>query len=139
MAATVSHMPSAARHAARAGRVAGSPPPATTGVTASVPSRIHFWRGRSGQRHLCSVYSLLDCPPLPKSVFLLVRRHADGRRERLAVGTVEHEHAPLNLAQVRQAGATAGANEVHVSFLARGRAARRELCGDLAMAKAVCA
>ncbi len=76
---------------------------------------------------------------MPKAIYLLVRRDRDGRREILSVGAAEHEHGPLNLAQIRQAGATIGANEVHVSFASANASARRAAATDIANAYAMCA
>lgn len=107
------------------------PAPAASGLAVDLPSRIHFWRGASGQRHLCTVYSLYECPPLPKAVYLLVRRAADGRREVLRVGRVEEDFASLNLAAVRHLSAILGGNEVHVNFAAPDAAHRQDLAEDL--------
>jgi hypothetical protein len=122
---------SRAAHRARRGATA-SPPPAAPGLASGLTSRIHFWRGTSGRRHLFSVYSLLDCPPLPPAVYLLVRREADGRREILATGHVDAVHAPSNLATLRQLGAQAEANEVHVCLAADDADLRARIAEDLA-------
>ena len=87
-----------------------------------VPARQHLWRGASGRAYVHSVYSLIECPPLPKASYVLVRREADGRRVALHVGLGRSDTATLNLAQVRQRGAQLGANEVHVHFPARSDA-----------------
>lgn len=76
---------------------------------------------------------------MPKAIYLLVRRDVDGRREILAGGAAEHEHGPFNLAQIRQAGAAIGANEVHVSFASASVSARRAAVTDIANAHAMCA
>ena len=89
--------------------------PALPGFSVGLPSRAHVWQGQAGQRHLFSVYSLIECPPLAPVTYLLVRRGADGRRDILASGAVEQAHATLNLAALRYQGATLGANEVHIS------------------------
>jgi hypothetical protein len=93
------------------------PAPLALGLPQQVPARQHLWRGASGRAYVHSVYSLIDCPPLPKATFLLVRRAADGRRLVLHVGLGHSDTATLNLAQVRRRGARLGANEVHVCFL----------------------
>ena len=94
------------------------------------PTAQRQWRGASGRRYTHSVYSLLECPPLPKSVFLLVRRDADGVRSVLHVGMAQSEALSLNLAQVRHRGAQLGANEVHV-YLQRSDTARSLAAIDL--------
>ncbi|MGQ0673698.1 MAG: hypothetical protein ACT4N2_12595 [Hyphomicrobium sp.] len=80
--------------------------------------RFHFWRGASGQRYVHTVYSLIDCPALPASNFVLVRRDKTGRRHVLAIGRLANPAGTLNLAEIRQRGAELGANEVHVHLLA---------------------
>lgn len=82
--------------------------------------RFRFWRGASGKRYVHSIYSLLECPELPQSNFVLVRREADGRRAVLAIGRLTSSCLTLNLAEIRQRGAQLGANEVHVHLLAAG-------------------
>jgi hypothetical protein len=116
---------------ARSRQKAGALAPVSLGVAVGVPSRIHFWRGASGQRHLHTVYSLIECPALPKVSYLLVRRESDGSRRVLHIGCGDSDAPSLNLAKVRQRGATLGANEVHVSFLAESDDARRLLACDL--------
>lgn len=78
----------------------------------------HYWRGGSGARYLHSVYSLLDCPELPKSTFILVRREEDGTRRPLSIGQTVEDAGSLNLARLRHLGARLGANEVHIHLLA---------------------
>lgn len=78
----------------------------------------HYWRGASGERYLHSVYSLLDCPALPKATYIMVRCDRGGTRRPLRIGqTVEDTHS-LNLAHLRRLGAQLGANEVHIHLLA---------------------
>lgn len=116
---------------ARSRQKAVEPAPVSLGLGAGVPSRIHFWRGASGQRHLHTVYSLIECPALPKVSYLLVRRDSDGTRTVLHIGCGDSEAASLNLARVRQKGAALGANEVHVNFLAEDDESRQLLAYDL--------
>ena len=91
-------------------------PPMPLGLPQQVPARQHLWRGASGRGYMHSVYSLIECPPLPQAGYILVRRDASGRRRVLHVGQGLSEEATLNLASVRQRGAQLGANEVHVHF-----------------------
>ena len=83
-----------------------------------VIGRFHFWCGASGERYVHTIYSLIDCPAIPAANYVLVRRAADGTCTALAVGRVAEEAASLNLARIRQLGATLGANEVHIHLLA---------------------
>jgi hypothetical protein len=74
----------------------------------------HVWEGVSGRDYTHCVYGLIECPPLPAASYILVRRDQRGARTALRVGVAASEAPTLNLAQVRQQGAQAGANEVHV-------------------------
>jgi hypothetical protein len=98
---------------------------------ALVTSRYHYWLGASGARYLHSVYSLRECPALPKATYILVRRDPDGVRWPLKVGlTVEEAHS-LNLAHLRFEGARRGANEVHIHLLAENAEEREAVATDL--------
>lgn len=90
-----------------------------------------FWTGHSGQRYVHTIYKLLECPDLPRATFVLVRRTAAGRMEPVYVGSVENDAGSLNLAQIRQAAAILGANEVHVHLLATTIEQRRAVEMDL--------
>ncbi len=116
---------------ARSRRSAAQPAPVSLGLAVGMPSRIHFWRGASGQRHLHTVYSLIECPALPKVGYLLVRRESDGARNVVYIGCGDSDAPSLNLAKVRQTGAALGANEVHVNFLAADDESRRLNAYDL--------
>jgi len=107
------------------------PEPVALGMPQDLPGRLHFWRGASGARYVHTVYSLIECPPLPKSTYLLVHRGQDGRRHVRHIGCGDSEAPTLNLARIRQRGAQLGANEVHVHFLAEGEAERRLVALDL--------
>lgn len=80
--------------------------------------RFHFWSGASAKRYVHTVYSLLECPELSSGTFVLVHRDEQGRREVRSIGRLVNSVPSLNLADVRQRGATLGANEVHVHLLA---------------------
>ncbi len=112
-------------------RRAPAPEPVALGMPQDLPARLHFWRGASAKRYVHTVYSLIECPPLPKAMYLLVHRSKDGRREVLHVGSGESDAPTLNLARIRQRGAQLGANEVHVHFLAETEAQRRLVTCDL--------
>ena len=62
-----------------------------------------------------NVYGLLECPPLPQAVYLLVRRQANGSLKVLYIASALSDAPTLNLARIRQRGATLGANEVHAA------------------------
>lgn len=79
----------------------------------------YFWRGASGSRYVHSIYSLIECPELPNTNYLLVKRdETTSQRLVLGVGLATHHAPSLNLAEIRQRGALLGANEVHVHMLA---------------------
>jgi hypothetical protein len=61
-----------------------------------------------------SVFSLIECPPLPRMAYVLVRHDANGERHALHIASGQSDAPTLNLAHIRQRGATLGANEVHV-------------------------
>ena len=82
-----------------------APEPVALGVPQDLPARLHFWRGASGKRYVHTVYSLIECPPLPKAMYLLVHRNKDGQRQVLHIGCGQDEASTLNLARVRQRGA----------------------------------
>jgi hypothetical protein len=111
MATTITHL-------ARARAKPAYPAPVSVGTLAEVPARIHVWRGASGRRYVHAVYSLVECPPLPRAAYVLVRRNGSGSRTALHIARAESDAPTLNLAQIRQRGATLGADEVHVHFLA---------------------
>jgi hypothetical protein len=93
--------------------------------------RFFFWRGATGERYVHTVFSLLECPELPRSIYILVKRDAHERRTVLHVGRADHEANSLNLAEMRFRGASLGANEVHVHFLIEGDRERRLVEFDL--------
>jgi hypothetical protein len=94
-----------------------------------------FWGGASGLRYVHTIYSLLECPELPRANYMLVRRDATGRVHVLRVGCLVHKASSLNLAEVRHNGAKLGANEVHVHLLARSDEQRRQIELDLSAAQ----
>lgn len=115
----------------RTQRAVAAPAPAALGVPADVPARLHFWRGASGKRYVHSVYSLIECPPFPNAMYLLVQRTPDGRRRILQIAAAESDAPTLNLARIRQRGAQLDANEVHIYFPAATRALRGLATCDL--------
>jgi hypothetical protein len=89
------------------------------------------WRGASGRDYAHLVYSLIECPPLPMAGYVLARRDAKGRLRPLHVGLGQSDAPTLNLAEVRQRAAQAGANEVHVHAGVASEAERRLMVCDL--------
>jgi hypothetical protein len=108
-----------------------APAPVPLGLPVETPARQYLWRGASGRDYLHSVYGLIECPPLPKATYILVRRGTNGEVTVLHISLGRHEAATLNLAKVRQRGAQLGANEVHVYFAARSDEARTLVVCDL--------
>ena len=95
-----------------------NPAPVAAAALQARAGGVHAWRGASGERYAHCVFSLIECPPLPKAAYVLVRRDADGERHALHIASGQSDAATLNLARIRQRGATLGANEVHVHVLA---------------------
>ncbi|GAB4236969.1 MAG: hypothetical protein Kow0032_22480 [Methyloligellaceae bacterium] len=91
----------------------------------------HYWRGASGRRYLHTVYSLVECPALPKANYILVHRAEDGSRRPLEIGQTRTDTHTLNLAHLRFTGARLGANEVHIHLLAESARERARVEADL--------
>jgi len=104
---------------------------AALGQAPSPSGRVQVWGGASGKRYQHSVYSLLECPPLPQAVYLLVRRQANGALKVLYIAPALSDAPSLNLARIRQRGAALGANEVHAHLLATSAEACRTIACDL--------
>ena len=98
---------------------------------AAAPSRVQFWTGASGQRYVHNVHALIECPPLPRAVYLLVRREKNGACTVLHIASSHSDAPTLNLARIRHRGATLGANEVHVHLLASSVEHCRTIACDL--------
>jgi hypothetical protein len=101
------------------------------GLPVETPARQYLWRGASGRDYLHSVYGLIECPPLPKATYILVRRGTNGEVTVLHISLGRHEAATLNLAKVRQRGAQLGANEVHLHLLSETESQRQLVVCDL--------
>ena len=98
-------------------------------------ARFHFWTGASGKRYVHTVYSLFDCPAVETANYVLVRREGVTKRTVLAIGRLTNESASLNLAEIRQRGATIGADEVHVHLLAMSANEAQAVEADLRTAQ----
>ena len=98
-------------------------------------ARFHFWTGASGKRYVHTVYSLFDCPAVESANYVLVRREGVAKRTVLAIGRLTNDSASLNLAEIRQRGATIGADEVHVHLLAMSASEAQAVEADLRTAQ----
>jgi hypothetical protein len=94
----------------------------------------HIWRGTSGTLYVHSVTSLLFCPAMEQSTYILLHRDGDGTGRVLRVGCLENTAPSLNLAAIRQIGAALGANEVHIRTLAKSTADRARVAFDIEQA-----
>jgi hypothetical protein len=92
---------------------------------------IHVWKGMSGRNYSHTIYSLIGCPPLSESNIVLARRTADGDLHVLHIDRVDDASDTLNLAYIRQLGATLGATEVHVHAMATSYADRARIEMDI--------
>lgn len=99
--------------------------------TAELMQRFQFWTGASGQRYVHTIYTLHDCPALSSGNFILVNRDESGHRTILQIGLLPANAPTLNLADIRQRGATLGANEVHVHLLADSTREAKRIAFDL--------
>lgn len=93
-----------------------------------------FWQGASGERYVHSVFSLRDCPELPKANFMLITAHDDGTCNVLHIGETTYASSIQNRAHIRQLGAELGASEVHIHFLGSSHRSRAQVRFDLAAA-----
>lgn len=91
----------------------------------------HSWQGVTGQHYLHRVYTLIGCPAVPPSNYLLVARLPDGTKRVLYVGCAGNDAPSLNLAEIRHRGATLGAAEVHVHSTVGSEAERIAIQEDL--------
>lgn len=91
-----------------------------------------FWAGGSGRSYVHSIYSLIDCPELPRVNFLLVCLDESGRRTVRHAGQTTSQSASVNRAHIRQLGAELGAHEVHIHFLGASVRDREIIAFDLA-------
>lgn len=101
-----------------------------TDAAAGSPSQ-HVWRGASGTLYTHTVTSLLFCPEMPEATYLLLHRDVGGAARVLRVGTLDSKARSLNLARIRQVGATLGANEVHLRIERSSAAERARIAFDI--------
>ncbi len=91
----------------------------------------HYWDGLSGTRYLHSVYSLKECPELPKANYIMVRKLENGEAIPLYVGQTLADATSLNLAHIRQKAARLGANEIHIHVMTNSPMERADVERDL--------
>lgn len=91
----------------------------------------HYWDGLTGARYLHSVYSLQDCPELPKANYIMVRKLENGEAIPLFIGQTIADAASLNLAHIRQKAARLGANEIHIHVMTETSKERDDVERDL--------
>jgi len=91
----------------------------------------HVWCGASGTLYTHTVSSLVFCPEMPEATYVLLHRDAAGAVRVLRVGTLDSKARSLNLARVRQSGATLGANEVHFRVERSSAAERARIAFDI--------
>jgi hypothetical protein len=91
----------------------------------------HVWRGASGTLYVHSAASLLFCPEMTEATYVLLHRDGDGMARVLRVGCLENTTPSLNLATIRQLGASLGANEVHVRTLGGTATDRARVAFDI--------
>ncbi|MGH1349392.1 MAG: hypothetical protein ACRBBN_01105 [Methyloligellaceae bacterium] len=82
-----------------------------------IEQSFHYWFGASGKRYLHTVYSLLECPCIPKANYILVKSHENGEKSALRIGRTVEDASSLNLAHIRQKAAQLGAGEIHIHVL----------------------
>ena len=101
------------------------------GSEPTIGEKYVYWKGTSDRRYLHTVFDLKHCPPLPRINYILVHRDEEGRRTPLHVGYTVRESSSLNLAHLRQKGASLGANEVHIHLLTESDVERKLIEFDL--------
>lgn len=107
--------------------------PALACREAEIAQSYHYWRGASGRRYLHTVFSLVDCPLMPKANYILVHCGLDAVRRPLDVGQTLSDADSVNLAHLRHKAARLGANEIHIHFLSETASARDATEADIAM------
>ncbi len=91
----------------------------------------HYWDGLTGERYLHSVYSLQDCPELPKANYIMVRKLDNGEAIPLFIGQTVADATSLNLAHIRQKASRLGANEIHIHVMTDTPTERDDVERDL--------
>jgi predicted GIY-YIG superfamily endonuclease len=95
--------------------------------------RFHYWQGASGQWVITTIYPLLSSHFDQASVYVMVRRDANGRAHPLYIGQTSdtarrmEEHFHDKVMQAIWLGGT----ELHLHFLAKSEAERFSIETDL--------
>jgi hypothetical protein len=110
-------------------KMLGNAPARLDGV--DIGHGFHYWDGASGKRYLHSVYSLIDCPELPMTNYIIVRRNANGERIPVYIGQTKADASSLDLAFIRQTAARFKAKEVHIHVMTDSREERLGVERDL--------
>ena len=93
--------------------------------------RFYAWTGGSGERYVCSVFGLDNCPSFVEAVVLAVRAAPNGRREIIAAADTGRLPELLMDEPLRGFVRSRGANEWHVHLLCDGAERRRAAIADL--------
>ncbi len=93
--------------------------------------RFIYWRGRSGQRYLHTVYAVDALPEFADAVVILARRDRRGRRRALSILTLGATPGSVTRAQLLATAAECGASEAHVHLLAGTEDEQRHVLLDL--------
>ena len=105
----------------------------TTPRTTPAPDQFHHWQGQSGRWWITTVFPLLSSHISDASIYLMVRRDADGRAHPLYIGQASDtarrmgEHLRDKVLQA----VYLGGNELHVHLLAKTEAERFSIETDL--------
>ena len=91
--------------------------PALINSIAHIEQSFHYWYGASGKRYLHTVYSLTNCPIMPRANYIMVKRYPCGTAKALRISKTTEKSCSLNLAHLRQRAAQLGANEIHIHAL----------------------
>ena len=93
--------------------------------------RFYAWTAGSGERYVCSVFELDNCPSFVEAVVLAVRATPDGGREIIAAADTGRLPELLMDEPLRGFVRARGANEWHVHLLCDGAERRRAVIADL--------
>ena len=93
--------------------------------------KFHYWQGASGKYYIHTVYSLFNCPELPKTNYILVNRNGDGNCAPLIIGETTSNAESLILAFLRQNAAKHNANEIHIHVMTNNKYERDMVRLDL--------
>jgi hypothetical protein len=110
-----------------------------TPIAADLPSdptfkdRFWYWTGASGRKYIHSVYSLEDCPPLPRAIYLGVRREGPLRIVMEVGRFTQFWDGPIGSRNLTFLRAN-GVDEIHVHLLAKSPEVAAAIFEDLLQA-----